>query len=215
MFKRRGFIFKVKIVERRFGVKKIIQILILMQIMIGLLNAQQSKNEIEFDYGMRLYREGLYDLAYVQFQNYVDNYPLSPNSAEAQFLSAESVFLIDNYQEALKSFTLFVIQYPVSDKADLAQFRIGECFEKTGKLDDAVNSYLRVEQYYSSSERSAQSLYKAAQLSFNQNQFKRAESILKQLLKKSPTGETLSISLFLFAEVYKKQEAFDDAIHLV
>ena len=128
MFNRRGFIFTLKIEERRFVVKKIIQILIWLQIMIGFLYAQQTKNEIEFDYGMRLYREALYDLAYIQFQNYVDNYPLSPHSAEAQFLSAESAFLIGNYQDALKSYSIFIIRHSNSDKADLVQFRIGESF---------------------------------------------------------------------------------------
>ncbi len=180
--------------------------------MAGFVYAQQTKNEIEFDYGMRLYREGLYDLAYIQFQHYVDNYPLSPHSAEAQFLSAESAFLINNYQNALKSYTFYIIQNSASDKADLAQFRIGECFEKIGKIDEALNAYLRVDQFYPASVRSSQGLYKGARLSFTQNHFKRAESILKQLLNKSPSGETLSGSLFLLADVYKKQEAFDNAI---
>ncbi len=192
--------------------KKIVSIMLWVQITSGFLYAQQSKSEIEFDYGMRLYREGLYDLAYTQFQNYVDNYPVNPHSAEAQFLCAESAFLIQNYRDALKSFTIFIVQYSTSDKADLAQFRIGECFEKLDSPDEALNAYLRVDQYHPSSERSAQSLYEAARLSFQQKHFKKAESILKQLLKKSPTGETLSKSLFLSAEVYSKQEAFDDAI---
>ena len=183
-----------------------------VQITSGLLYAQQSKSEIEFNYGMRLYREGLYDLANIQFQKYVDNYPLSPHSAEAQYLCAESAFLIHNYQNALKSFTIFIIQYSTSDKSGLAQFRIGECFEKLDRPDEALNAYLRVDQYHPSDERSAQSLYEAARLSFEQDHFRKAESILKQLLKKNPTGETLSKSLFLSAEVYSKQEAFDSAI---
>jgi len=103
------------------------------------LYGQETKELAGFEYGKRLKKEELFDLAALQFQQFVEKYPNSPLAGEAQFLSSECHFLLERYKNAQKGYLKTLVQYSDSPVCDQAQFRIGECYEKMGKFDDAIS----------------------------------------------------------------------------
>ncbi len=179
------------------------------------LTAQESQEMIDFEYGEQLYGEGLFSMAMIQFNNFVEQYPNSPKAHEAQFLLAESAFSLKQYGEAQKSYLKLCVSYPSSPSAIQAQFRIGECYERMGKSLDAIESYSRFYNTYQESEWALESLYRAGQLALEIGQYQRAESFIQLILELSSRGEYRSKSLFLLSRIYQKQYDYENSIQIL
>lgn len=179
---------------------------------IGLMFAQVSQERTDFTYGERLYKEGLFDLAVIQFKNFVEYYPNSPKASEAQFLLAECTFSLGRHREAQKEYLRLIIHYPISSLIDRAQFRIGECYEKMGKGGEAVESYYRVYSFHPESQLVEESLYRSGRLSMEMGDLVKAESTLRLLIEHVKTGEYRSKASFLLSQVYIRKEEYERAI---
>ncbi len=179
---------------------------------VGLLFSQTSQEKTDFLYGERLYKEGLFDLAAIQFRNFLGDYPASPKAAEAQFLLAESSFSLNRFKEAQEEFLKLILRYPSTSFVDQAQFRIGECFEKMEKCEEAAESYLRVYRFYPESRWAGESLYRSGKLSMEMGNFVKGESTLRLLLGIAPTGEYRSKASFLLSRLYALEGEYERAV---
>ncbi len=196
--------------------KTIYKLIVVVFLLVAtLLVAQVSEEEKDFIYGKRLYKEGFFDLAAIQFENFVEDYPASPKSPEALFLAAECAFSSGQFQKAQKMYMKLILKYPASSFVDKAQFRIAECFEKSGKIKDAIASYSRIYTFTSGSPWIAKSLYRSSKLSFEIGNLIGAESLLKELLGSKTTEEYRSKASFLLSQVYVKEEKYEKAIQLL
>jgi len=181
----------------------------------GSLFSQVSQEKNDFDYGERLYNEGFFDLASLQFRNFIETYPSSPNAAKVQFLLGECAYSSQRFEEAQKAYLKLILLYPVSSYKDQAQFRIGECFEKMGKKEESVESYIRVNDFYPESRFAMESLYRSAGLSIETENLVKGETILRVLLDQASLGEYRSKGTFLLSEIYVKNEEYEKAIKLL
>jgi tetratricopeptide (TPR) repeat protein len=177
--------------------------------------SQESREKLEFLYGERLFKEGLFDLASIQFLRYIGDYPSSPRAPQAQWMAAESDLRSMKYEEARREYLRYVLDYPASPDADLAQLKMGECFEKEGQSEAAAQSYVRLYSMYPQSGRAAEGLYRTAVLYFGMDSLARAESTLRILLDLKSSPEITSKTTFLFADLFNRREKFEQAVKLL
>jgi len=65
-------------------------ILLLVLILFNFAFSQDTKENAEFKLAINLYNEGFYDLAISQLKKFIDTYPNSPQTPDAQFYLAMS-----------------------------------------------------------------------------------------------------------------------------
>jgi tetratricopeptide (TPR) repeat protein len=176
---------------------------------------QESQEKLDFLYGERLSKEGLFDLAAIQFHRFVIDYPTSPRAPQAQWMAAESDLRSEKFEEARSGFLRYILNYPASPDQDLAQLKIGECFERQGLQIPAAQSYFRVYAIYPQSRWAGEGLVRNAAIYFNADSLSKAESSLRILLDLKNTPEITSKTTFLFADLFVKQEKYDAAIKLL
>ena len=89
--------------------------------------SQESQETIDFSYGERLFREGFYDLALIQFESFVADYPSSPNASDALFQMGECYKKMKEYAKAVEAFEKVIKKYPESSLGDKARYQIAIC----------------------------------------------------------------------------------------
>jgi tol-pal system protein YbgF len=99
------------------------------------------------------YLRGKYDLAMTGFRSYLDKYPGTELSSQAQYYLADSYFNKQNYESAISELTVFFEKYPKSDLVKSAKFRLGKSLAKLNKLNESKKVFeLIIKQYPASSE---------------------------------------------------------------
>ena len=176
---------------------------------------QESQEKLDFLYGERLSKEGLFDLASIQFRRFIAEYPTSPRAPQAQWMAAESDLRSGKFEEARSGFLRYILDYPTSPDQDLAQLKIGECLEKQGLLIPAAQSYYRLYAMYPRSQVAGEGLYRNAAIYYKADSLAKAEASLRILLDLKSTPEVTSKTTFLFADLFVKQEKYDAAVRLL
>ncbi len=97
--------------------------------------------EQDYAFARGLFKDGLFQLAVEQFENFVKKYPQAVQVQDAKFLRADCHFQLAQYPTAVKEFTEFVNEYPVSILSDNARFRLGDSYSKLNRNLDAIASY--------------------------------------------------------------------------
>ncbi|MBN1780653.1 tetratricopeptide repeat protein [bacterium] len=181
-------------------------------IMASGVSAQTSLSENAFGYGKKLYHEGFYDMAVMQFQDYIGQYPTAPDLCEALFLQGEALFHLRNYKDAGNVYLKVILQFPDKTEAPAAYYRFALCFEKLGQTDAAVQNYLRAFDYFPEHPMGQESLYRAALVSAKQKNPDAALSSLKLLSAQKLSMDLLARTEFLKADILTEQDRYEDAM---
>ncbi len=78
------------------------------------------------------YKEGKYEKARNEFQNFLKTYPKTSYSDNAQFWIGESYYLEKKYEKAILEYEKVIKGYPNGNKAAQSLFRQGSCFLALG-----------------------------------------------------------------------------------
>ncbi|MFH1942061.1 MAG: tetratricopeptide repeat protein [bacterium] len=186
-------------------------VIVLVLVWMG-LRAQLPQEKNDFEYGERLYREGLFDLAKTQFQGFLENYPGSPKTADAQLFVGQCAFTLHRFDEAQRAYLRLILRYPNSALVDRAQFGIAECSEKTGALGEAADSYFRIYNFYPKSEWVDESLYRSARLWMTLGDLVRSESTVNVLLERVRSVKSRLKAELLLVEVLRQKGEYQRAI---
>ena len=197
---------------KKVSIRQIGQILMILS--FGMLSGQ-TEEKTDFEYGERLFQEALYDLAVIQFEEFLKTYPDSPKRDRIRFNLAESYYKQGFYKEAGEHYVSLLIQNPESGFCAEAQYRTAECFEKTGNTSAAIRSYERVHLYYPNSPRTFIGLFKSAELSEKSGDFSQASALCKQLLETEAPRDLIIKTQFLLSDVWIHQNRPDLAISLL
>ncbi len=152
------------------------------------LKGQVRQEKSELDYGEKLFKEKLYDLAAIQFNQFVHDFPDSPQAPRMQFLLAECHFMMEQYSNALDDYMRVMIRYPGPPYEDQAQFRIAACQERLGRPGEAAASFYRVYQFYPNSTFAGESLFQAVRIFRETGRIPEAIDLLL-LLREVPFSE--------------------------
>jgi len=181
----------------------------------GILYPQISNEMSDFNYGKELYDDRLYDLASLQFSDFIQKYPSSPHIAQASFLLAESYFFAQKTTKAKEAYIKYIIHYPSDNNIPKAYYRIGECYENLEEINEAVVSYLRLKNINSDNQWYFRGLLKAALLSIEMEKYAQAESILISIINSNPEGEYISRTWVLYSKLYFEQGSYKKSIDIL
>lgn len=102
-----------------------------------------SVQNLQFDSAKDLFYAEKYDKAIQSFQSYLKAYPTSTSASEANYLLAESYYLLGNKKEALKYYNEIIISNQVEFLTKSAM-RSGSINYDNQNYDDAIQNYLQV-----------------------------------------------------------------------
>jgi tetratricopeptide (TPR) repeat protein len=179
------------------------------------LLGQTSREQQDFDYGERLFREGLYEPSAIQFESFSRNYPASPRASRARWMNAESLVRLNRFDEAREAYLGLILRYPDAGDLDQAHFRMAECFERSGQTAAASQSYWQLHLIYPQSRWAGESLLRCASLAAAADSLDRAEAVLRELTDSPDHPESRSKAVFLLADVLSRRNRPDESIRLL
>jgi tol-pal system protein YbgF len=83
------------------------------------------------------FKEGKYEKARIEFQNFLKQYPKTEYSANAQFWIGECYYLDQKYEKAILEYEKVVKNYPDTNKVPYALLKQGLSFQKLGDKTSA------------------------------------------------------------------------------
>jgi TolA-binding protein len=102
-----------------------------------------SVQNLQFDSAKDLFYAEKYDKAIQSFQSYLKAYPTSTSASEANYLLAESYYLLGNKKEALNYYNEIIVSNQVEFLTKSAM-RSGSINYDNQNYDDAIQNYLQV-----------------------------------------------------------------------
>ncbi len=111
-------------------------------------NASQSDPELEkklkknteqglYDFAKKLFDDGEKENARIQFENFINKYPDSDNSDNAQFWIADSYYDEKWFEKAILEYQKVLEKYPNSNKLVAARLKQGYAFAELGEKANA------------------------------------------------------------------------------
>ena len=91
-----------------------------------------SSAEEDYDKALQLFRNGQYDAARDEFKSYLQKYPKSDLTDNAQFWLGECYYAEKSYGEAIAAYEKTIKEYPKSDKVSSAMLKQGMAFLALG-----------------------------------------------------------------------------------
>jgi tetratricopeptide (TPR) repeat protein len=176
---------------------------------------QQPQEQRDFDYGERLFREGLYELSAIQFETFPDRYPTSPKSPDAQWMAAESLFRLKRFDAAREAYLRYILRFPDAKNPDLAQFRMAECFDHSGRTGAASQSYWQVYILYPKSRWAGESILRCASLAAQSDSLARSETVLRTILEMPGYPESRPKAVFLLSDILRRRNRPDEAVRIL
>ncbi|MBL7132064.1 MAG: tetratricopeptide repeat protein [Candidatus Omnitrophica bacterium] len=111
-----------------------------------IINPSSRRDEIEYSYfllGLSQMKEGRLDEARDSFRILIRNFPKSELVQKTHLALADTYFLEENFESALKIYSDILSRYPNSDLMSLIYFRLGQVNLKLGNWQD-VRRYLKM-----------------------------------------------------------------------
>jgi len=91
-----------------------------------------SSGEEHYDKALQLFRSGQYDAARDEFKSYLQKYPKSDLTDNAQFWLGECYYAEKSYGEAIAAYEKTIKEFPKSDKVSSAMLKQGMAFLALG-----------------------------------------------------------------------------------
>lgn len=104
-----------------------------------------------YDRGYTLYHQGKYLDAEASFQRFLQAYPNTELSDNAQFWIGESRYARDDIQGAMAAFREVIQKYPEGNKVPDALIKEGDCLDRLGDRDGARDRFEEVRRRFPNS----------------------------------------------------------------
>jgi tetratricopeptide (TPR) repeat protein len=179
------------------------------------LFGQISGEKVELEFGRKLFQQGLYDASKIQFERFIESYPNSSNTPEAQMLAAESAYLIGHYQDAQNAYFKLLFAYPKTPFIEEAEYKVGLCQEILGRPDEAIETFWHLYLFNPGGKWINEGLYRASQIAMQQGHWDRAKSLLTELLNTAGTGEYASRASLALSRVHMENGDYEQAIRIL
>ncbi|MCS7228889.1 MAG: outer membrane protein assembly factor BamD [Candidatus Kryptonium sp.] len=175
--------------------------------------AQVSLQEMrDFKFAYSLFEDGMYQLAFSEFQKFIKNYPESKFVEEARFFSAESMFKLGEYDSALKIYFSLLSDIPNTRFKDKANYRIAEIYFRRKNYAPAIENFKKAIETSSDKLLISQSAYYLGEIYFEQNDFRNALRYYTLSYEVDTTGEVAPYAIFSVGFILQRQEKFQEAI---
>ena len=98
------------------------------------------------------YARGNYDLAIQEYKEYLQHYPSTDFSDNAQYWIGECLYSKQRFAEAIEAWDELMRAFPSSDKLPDARLKKGLAYEKLGRRREAIAEFRAVVERYPNSE---------------------------------------------------------------
>lgn len=176
---------------------------------------QISKSEKEFQFAKKLYDDNLLVLSAEQFQQYVEAYPNTENSDNAQFLSGKAYFSTGKYKKAFNAFKRLELDYPQSFFLSEGRFRLAESQFALENFPAAAELFKRVAYFHSESEYAPLALFQSGVTFKNIKEHKKAKDSFYQLISRYPDSPQRIEAHLAIVNLHFEQEELKDALHQI
>jgi len=112
------------------------------------IQEEQDPEKTLYNTTMQLYKEGKYDAARKEAQNFVAKYPKSDLADNALFLAGEASYAEKRYKEAIESYQQVLDRYPKGNKVASALSQQAAAFQQLGDTTAARILYERLMESY-------------------------------------------------------------------
>jgi tetratricopeptide (TPR) repeat protein len=111
--------------------------------------AQDSvKQSEQLDFAQGLLSRGMYDMAILQFQKFITDYPHSESLQDAYLSLGEVYFLSGDFNKAVDTFNQFNQRYPHSDQLAVSILRLGQIDLQLKKYDEALKEFTSIDEQH-------------------------------------------------------------------
>jgi len=110
--------------------------------------ADPAKAEAEYHKAFKLLKESQYDQAHAAFKGFLEDYPDSPFSDNAQYWLGETNYVLQKYELAINEYQALLSTFPDSKKVSHALLKIGYSYDELGNADDAKKTLNNVKTQY-------------------------------------------------------------------
>ncbi len=103
------------------------------------------KESEQLDFAQGLLSRGMYDMAILQYQKFISDYPQSSSLSEAYLYLAEGYFLSQDFNKAVDAFNKFNQLYPNSGQLPMSILRLGQIDIQQQKYDEALKELTSID----------------------------------------------------------------------
>ena len=165
----------------------------------------------DFEFAMGLLRDGNYQLAFEQFDQFTRKYPKSLRLADAEFYAADALYRHNDLSDALERFERFERAHPESQLADDAIFRQGEVQFKRKRFSAAFFSFKRILDQYPGSPLEDEAAYWVGEAAFNRQDYETALTYYSLCYDDYPEGRLRDYALYSIGFAHEKLGRFEKA----
>jgi tetratricopeptide (TPR) repeat protein len=110
------------------------------------VHAQDSVKEVDqLDFAQGLLARGMYDMAILQCQKFIADYPKSASLPKVYLSLGEAYFLSQDFDKAVGTFNQFKQLYPNSDQLPVSLLRLAQIDIQQKKYDDALKELTSID----------------------------------------------------------------------
>jgi tetratricopeptide (TPR) repeat protein len=110
------------------------------------VQAQGNMKEVDqLDFAQGLLSRGMYNLAILQYQKFITDYPNSPSLQEAYLSLGEGYFLSQDFDKAAGIYNQFKQMFPNSDQLPMSLLRLAQIDIQQKKYDEAIKELTSVD----------------------------------------------------------------------
>jgi len=125
---------------------------------------QSATPEEELKFAQKLFGDGLYSIAAVQYRTFAQRFPRDPRAPEALFRASEAMIAAGSYKDAVQVLRDLQLTYPKSNWNDQALLRLSHSYLALQDTSAAVAALERLAYLYPSSPLVPEALLRSAEL---------------------------------------------------
>ena len=141
----------------------------------------------------------------------MEDYPNPKYVPRIAYLLGQFAQELQQWPEAIDSYTVIVRQYPESTLAADAQFKMAQCYEESGRFDEALEAYVTLAATYPKSPLIANVMIRISDHFFKAEKFDIAAQVGEKFLEKFEGHEYASRIAFRVGQCYYKAKDFQKA----
>lgn len=141
----------------------------------------------------------------------MEDYPNPKYVPRIAYLLGQFAQELQQWPEAIDSYTIIVRQYPESTLAADAQFKLAQCYEESGRFDEALEAYVTLAATYPKSPLIANVMIRISDHFFKGEKFDIAAQVGEKFLEKFEGHEYASRIAFRIGQCYYKAKDYQKA----
>ena len=141
----------------------------------------------------------------------MEDYPNPKYVPRIAYLLGQFAQELNQWGEAIDSYTVIVRQYPENTLAADAQFKLAQCYEESGRFDEALEAYVTLAATYPKSPLIANVMIRISDHFFKAEKFDIAAQVGEKFLEKFEGHEFASRIAFRVGQCYYKAKNYTKA----